>query len=203
MTSPKLPRRTRNKLDKRARIQAAAMRLFAERGFDATTTKAVADEAGVAAGTIFLYAQDKSDLLILAIHDELARVIEAQFMSMPDAPLLEQLLRVFSGFLSFYEAHPKIAGAFVQTVVTKHGPNAVEMDRLTLSALQRIAGLVQAAIDRGELLSDVPPLLLAQNAFALYVSSLMAWLRGYAEDGRGLLRIALELQLRGLLKTKT
>jgi TetR/AcrR family transcriptional regulator, cholesterol catabolism regulator len=201
MSSTSVPRRVRNKLDKRTRIQAAAFELFSEKGFEATTTKAIADAAGVAAGTIFLYAQDKSDLLMLAMRDELARVVEERFAAMPEAPLLEQLLHVFAGLLAFYEAHPKVAVAFVQTLVAHHGPNAAEMDRLTIDTLGRMAGLVHGAIERGELVADVPPLLLAQNCFALYFSSLTAWLRGYAPtavDATALLRIALELQLRGL-----
>ena len=53
----------------------------------------------------------------------------------------------------------------------------------------------------GALDEDVPPLLLAQNFFALYFSSLAAWLRKFvhtSEETLGLLRVALELQLRGL-----
>lgn len=201
MTSKKAPRRERNKLDKRARIQAAATRLFSERGFDATTTKAIADEAGVAAGTVFLYAEDKADLLLLAMCGELARVVEERFASLPPPPLVDQLVHVFGGFLSFYEAHPKLAIAFVQTVITSHGRNAEEMDRLTIGTLQRFAALIEAAQARGELQRDVPPLLLAQNCFAIYFSALSAWLRRFAatmDEALGMLRLALSLQLRGL-----
>jgi TetR/AcrR family transcriptional regulator, cholesterol catabolism regulator len=196
-----ISRRDRNKLDKAARLERAAMRLFSERGFDATTTKAVADEAGVATGTVFLYADDKADLLVLAMKGELARIVEERLATMPAAPLVEQLLHFFGGFIAFYAARAEIAARFVQTLLVHRGKNAEALDRLTVAALERLAMLVEAAIERGELVADVPPLLLAQNCFALYFGAVSAWLRGYVptvEEALGLLRMSLELQLRGL-----
>ncbi|MGN6221568.1 MAG: TetR/AcrR family transcriptional regulator [Microbacterium sp.] len=47
----------------RTRILDAAERLFAERGFDATPTGAIADLAGVPKGLLFYYFPTKADLL--------------------------------------------------------------------------------------------------------------------------------------------
>ena len=47
----------------RQRILDAAERLFAERGYDATTTKAVSDQAGVATGLVFYHFTSKAELL--------------------------------------------------------------------------------------------------------------------------------------------
>src|SRR5262245_44638568 len=57
--------RARKKRDKLERLRAAAWELFATKGFDATTTREIAERAGVATGTLFLYAKDKPDLLFL------------------------------------------------------------------------------------------------------------------------------------------
>ena len=59
----RMSKRTRNKLDKRERIRDAAWSLFVERGYAETTTREVAARAGVGAGTLFLYADDKADHL--------------------------------------------------------------------------------------------------------------------------------------------
>jgi len=48
----------------RARILRAAQKLFARKGFDATTTKDLARKAGVAEGTIFRYFPSKKTILI-------------------------------------------------------------------------------------------------------------------------------------------
>ncbi len=50
--------------DKRDRIMNAAITAFAQTGYHQATMAAVAREAGVAAGTIYLYFKSKDDLLI-------------------------------------------------------------------------------------------------------------------------------------------
>lgn len=58
-------RRERNKQAKLDRITAAAAELFAEHGVDEVTTQQIADKADIGAGTLFLYAKSKGELLLL------------------------------------------------------------------------------------------------------------------------------------------
>ena len=71
-----LGRRERNKLDKLARITAAAGELFAERGVDEVTTQEIADRADIGAGTLFLYAKSKGELLLLVQNSTYAGALE-------------------------------------------------------------------------------------------------------------------------------
>lgn len=48
---------------RRTQLAAVALRLWAERGFDQTSVAAIADEAGVAKGTFYLYFDSKEALL--------------------------------------------------------------------------------------------------------------------------------------------
>jgi AcrR family transcriptional regulator len=48
----------------RSRILKSAMRLFAKKGFDGTTTKELAEDAGVAEGTLFRHFTNKKAILI-------------------------------------------------------------------------------------------------------------------------------------------
>ena len=50
--------------DTRARILQAALRLFARKGYDGTTTKDLANSAKVAEGTLFRYFPNKKSILI-------------------------------------------------------------------------------------------------------------------------------------------
>src|SRR5690554_4701746 len=95
-------RRERNKLDKLARIEKAGRALFAKRGFEATTTRAIAERADIGIGTLFLYFPKKEDLLVHlfqrdigAVTPELLATLSAQ------APLLDQLLHVFDGLYAY------------------------------------------------------------------------------------------------------
>jgi AcrR family transcriptional regulator len=48
----------------RRRILKSAMRLFAKKGFDSTTTKELAEDAGVAEGTLFRHFTNKKAILV-------------------------------------------------------------------------------------------------------------------------------------------
>src|SRR5262252_7155366 len=90
-----LGQRERNKLDKLRRIKDAARELFVAKGFDDTTTREIAIRAGVGIGTIFVYAENKRDLLFLIANDELEKVTErAEAAVQVSASLMQNLLSV-------------------------------------------------------------------------------------------------------------
>jgi AcrR family transcriptional regulator len=67
-------------LDKRQAILRAARELFASQGYDDTTIAQVAQAAGVAVGTVYLYFENKHDILVevcLALNAEIAKVIQS------------------------------------------------------------------------------------------------------------------------------
>ena len=64
------PRERDDGLSARERILATAERLFAERGFDRTSTARIAAAAGVPHGLIFYHFKTKMDLLLAVIRDD-------------------------------------------------------------------------------------------------------------------------------------
>jgi AcrR family transcriptional regulator len=199
---PAAGRREQQKLDKRERIRAAAWELFTTVGYDETTTKAVAARADVAAGTLFLYARDKQDLLCLVMRARLAETTDARFATLPrGAALLDQLMHVFRGLFQMYAEHPGVAAAFIKHYPGADGPNGQELNALTFAFLHRLGQLVHAAQTRGEVAADVEAMRAAGNIFWLYFGALMTWLGGYGTLEAALdpgLRSALALQIRGL-----
>ncbi|KIC69267.1 TetR/AcrR family transcriptional regulator [Pseudarthrobacter phenanthrenivorans] len=65
LASQPVSRRERNKQAKLDRITAAARELFAKHGIDEVTTQQIAEKADIGAGTLFLYAKSKGELLLL------------------------------------------------------------------------------------------------------------------------------------------
>ncbi len=197
-----LGRREQNRLDKRERIQRAGWELFTGIGYDDTTTRAVAERADVAAGTLFLYAVDKRDLLCLVMHDELAAVTDDRFATMkPNAPLEDQLMHLFSGLFAMYREHPELAAAFVRHFPGADGPNGRALMELTVTAVSRIAELVVRKQERGEVAADVDAFQAATNFFSLYFGVLISWISGFITSDSALdatLSGALDLQIRGL-----
>jgi AcrR family transcriptional regulator len=87
--------RERAKLKRRALVQLTAMRLFAERGYDATTITDVAAAAEVSRRSVLLYFPSKADLA-LAWSNQVCERATAVFTARPDAgfvDLIDQWLR--------------------------------------------------------------------------------------------------------------
>ncbi|ROS48893.1 TetR/AcrR family transcriptional regulator [Frigoribacterium sp. PhB24] len=75
-SAPPPGRRERNKQEKLERITRAASDLFARHGVDEVTTQQIAEAADVGAGTLFLYARTKGELLLLAQNAAYARSLD-------------------------------------------------------------------------------------------------------------------------------
>lgn len=69
-------RRERNKQQKLERIVEAARELFALRGVDEVTTQEIADRADIGTGTLFLYARNKGELLLLVQNSSYEHALE-------------------------------------------------------------------------------------------------------------------------------
>jgi AcrR family transcriptional regulator len=189
------------KAQTREQIRAAAWDLFTSKGFEGTTTQAIAKRAKVAAGTVFVHASDKADLLFLVMHDRLQEVVDERLASVPGGLLIDRLMHVFSGLFAMYGEHPGVAAAFVQHLPGARGPNAQRMWTMTFGFVHRIGMLVAEGQATGEIARDIEPFSAAQNVFALYFAALMSWLNGHVTLEAALdplLRNALALQVRGL-----
>lgn len=80
---PGVGRRERKKLQTRQALRAAALRLFTERGFDATTVEDITDAADVAPRTFFLHFPSK-EAVLLGDGTELARALVTALAGRPE-----------------------------------------------------------------------------------------------------------------------
>lgn len=195
-------RRARNREDKLARIEKAGRTLFARRGFDATTTRAIAARADIGTGTLFLYFAKKEDLLVHLFHRDIGAVLEAMWAGLPARPLRAQLLHVFDALYDYYARDPALSRVFVKELLFLDAPRRDRVTAFTLDFLQRLVGLIEAARARGELAPAAgEPRQLAYAAFGLYCFTLINWLGGGIDDrtvAGGQLRASLDLLLAGL-----
>src|SRR3989440_2862666 len=112
-------RRADQKEATRARIVAAALALFRSRGFDATTTKAIARRAGVAEGTVFNYFPTKEDIALHFFEQEVDHAMAAVRGNarLRKAPLQEKLFALVQTQLEFLSPHERFIGAaFVEAL---------------------------------------------------------------------------------------
>lgn len=64
--APRLNKRDHAKIRTRAKVLAAARKLFAEKGHQGATIRGIAKEAGMSTGAVFANFKDKEDLYVAA-----------------------------------------------------------------------------------------------------------------------------------------
>lgn len=201
-------RRDDKKDQKRARIVAAAAALFAKQGFDATTTRQIAEKARIAAGTLFLYAPTKTDIVMMVFEDTIGRALEEAIATLP-APagpdgraVTAQLLHLYRAFFAVYEDNPRLARVFVKELLWLEGDSRDKRRALEAELFGVIGRIVAEAQQRGALGARVDPFLFAASTFSLYFAALAGWLSGEvpsAADALSLLERALDLLVHGAL----
>src|SRR6186997_1247836 len=103
---PDSPRSERS--DKRAAILEAALHLFVERGFHGTAVPLVAEKAGVGAGTIYRYFQNKEALVNALYRQWKGALVESLLSDFPvGRPAREQFSHVWRCMMSFARQNPQ------------------------------------------------------------------------------------------------
>jgi AcrR family transcriptional regulator len=170
--------RETNKADKRKRIQEAARHLFSTQGFDATSTREIASLAGVGLSTLFLYADDKRDLLFLAANDDLEALTKTAFARVrPTSSLLIQLIGIFRCFFEFYDSNRVFSRDLLRelTFFTSGRQSArfQATRRATILAIEKVISEVRK---RGVISSASSDACIAEAIFYLFAADVRRWL---------------------------
>ncbi|MCU0754622.1 MAG: TetR/AcrR family transcriptional regulator [Xanthomonadales bacterium] len=186
------PRRRQRRKDARpAEIVAAAMRLWAERGYAATRLDDVAAQAGIAKGTVYLYFPSKAALFEAALRERLDTTFgEAMGLAAPAGPPTAALLTQF--FDTLRQRMIEAGAGVLLKVLIGEGHRFPE-----LVALHR-----ELAVERGGELSaealTLDPRLVMAPALVAALWSILYPDAVPADDPAALLRQHLALLLRAL-----
>ena len=167
----------RSQAARRERVVAAALSLAAEGGYDAVQMRDVAQEAGVALGTIYRYLASK-DHLLAACQVAFARDVQRRLEEKPAQgdTAADRVVDVLRRATRRTEREPKLMAAMV-TAISSPDP-AVE-------PCQREITEVMAAI-LAKPMSDVDPALREGIIRALshvWFSALQGWVNGWTNVG--------------------
>ena len=166
------------------RIRSAALELFQAKGYEATTTKEIAEAADVAIGTIFMYANDKRDLLFLIFNDELDGLVDTAFGQVDSRQPLS--LQAFEVFAHFYAAfHQKVILARLllrELVFFSEGQQAAQYLENRRRIVARLKDMARDAAARGSIKADSDIERIANTFFYLFSGEVRFWLSDEEPD---------------------
>ena len=171
--------RARAKAETRERILEAALALFQKKGFEGTTTKAIARNAQVAEGTIFNYFKTKEDIALFFFEKEAEHVI-ASFENgkrLKNAPLDEKLFALIQRQLEYIAPYERFIGSVILQAFqpsSKLSPFSLESQSLQVRYLTFVQKLFKEAEEKGEIgpVSWWTP----QAFWVYYIGILFYWL---------------------------
>lgn len=176
MDSPNMSVRDTKKVEKRKRIEKAAIEVMAKQGYDRTTVSQIARAAGVADGTIYLYFENKDDLLLKTIDEITERFIKEGLA------VLEATKSPMARIQKFAELHLTNLGAdenlaCIFQIELRH--NLALMKHFSETKLRKyfayLESYIRAAQEEGEIRKDLNPWLTAKILFGALDEAATNW----------------------------
>ena len=175
-----------------AEILAAALQVFAARGFQGTRLDEVARRAGVSKGALYLYFETKADLVRAVVTDAISPNIErVKAMASAEVPF-EQAARMGLGMMARTVAGDRRVSGVVKLVIaeSRNHPELATIWHETVvePGVTLISGLIAAAQARGEVRPG-DPRLFAFGLMGPMVLS-MVWRETFEPVGAGPIDVA-------------
>ncbi len=196
--APPNKRDLQKKLTAQAILQAAK-KLFAEQGFDNTTTRAIATEAGVGIGTVFAHYPDKASLLGEALRGEIDKVVDqTRSLLAKEDTLEDKLVFLSAGLLRYYIDNHNLSRELIKNATFQGGPETQAYNDQMAGFIELVSHVISAAIADGTLSKNVRVPAMALNYMAIHFIFVWSCLRQDAPSLKDLLK-QMQIQVESLL----
>jgi AcrR family transcriptional regulator len=139
----------------RCRLLEAARRVFASQGYEATTNRQIADEAGLTTGAIYHYVPSKADLyaaVYLEVQERVSRAFEQAITD--ETSLLDRFNAMLDATVSLNCKDPSLPG-FVVAVSSESQRHPELMERVR--AMQTTSSFVRRLVEDAAAAGELPP----------------------------------------------
>ncbi|KEO82837.1 TetR/AcrR family transcriptional regulator [Tumebacillus flagellatus] len=166
-------RRERKKQETRTKIFTAAMKLFQERGYDATTIDMIAEHADVARGTVFLHFPTKEAILAHWGQEPLEEVIERRSeWDRPDLTCEQKIMEIFEIAMTTNRENLPLVRIFIKSSLNT--PSAVIQGDIR-SLRNLFADILEAGQERGVLRESIDPIIAGNMIENIYLHAVNDW----------------------------
>jgi TetR/AcrR family transcriptional regulator, fatty acid metabolism regulator protein len=165
--------------DKPQQIIEAAVRVFARKGYFSSRVSDIAREAGIAAGTIYLYFDTKEAVLITLFREKMAAFVAALRKAITDEPdAVAKVRRLVHLHFHMLEQNPELAGV-VQVELRQgqkffRGPATQEI----AGYFALIASLLEEGVAAGRFRADLPVKVATKMLFGAMDQMATSWVLG-------------------------
>lgn len=167
-------RRERKKDETRSRIFQAAIELFREKGFEATTVDEITERADVAKGTFFNYFPRKEAVLGYLSEVQWAEAEEfAETILRADRPVRDKLTELLARLAAVYQEEPELSRYVMRESMKRAYTPSDAVHHHWHSLLMR---LVQMGQQAGEFRRDVNPVRAVYVLGSVYLGTVFMWL---------------------------
>jgi len=156
----------------RQRLQAAALELFATRGFEETTAAEIAQSVGLTERTFFRHFSDKREVLFYGQEQFLQAFVDGVDAAPPDASPLEVIAAAVRGAASFFPDERRPYSRIRQSVIDAN-PALRERELHKLSGTATM--LAEALRARG--IGEPSATLAAQSGATVFGIAFAQWIR--------------------------
>jgi AcrR family transcriptional regulator len=156
----------------RERLQAAALELFATRGFEQTTTAEIAQAVGLTERTFFRHFSDKREVLFIGQHLFLQAFLDGIEAAPPGAAPLEVVASALRSAASFFPDERRSYSRLRQSVIDKN-PALQERESHKLSGLATT--VAEALRSRG--VTEPAATLAAESGAIVFGIAFAQWIR--------------------------
>lgn len=171
------PLQAARKMAYRKIIVEAAERVFAQYGFEAAKVQAIADEAGVAVGTIYSVFGSKAELFSEVLTHRLPELLQITSAAAINASTpLEALTTGLRAYIVYLLRHPESLQIHLREHAWGLGPRRATAQQLEAwrQGMELEASVLKTAIAEG-LVIDVDPYVLARCITAVHQVQLWDW----------------------------
>ena len=158
----------------RSRLYSVAIRLISERGYEATTLRDIAKEAGVSVGLLYRYFPSKQ-AVVIALYDELSTDYARHATAMAPGKWRDRFVFALTTSLKVLEPHRVALRALTPVLVGD--PNDGIFAATTAFSRLRVQRVFEAAITEA---SDAPSSPLAESLgrllYMIHLAVLLWWL---------------------------
>jgi len=169
-------------MDNKARISQAAVRVFSREGFHRARMKSIAQEAGVAVGTIYNYFKDKDDLLLSVFEDGIR--IRMDFLGElgnTSLPIRDQIQHLLESHFAQIREQQELAELILFERFHRGSRLRDRILSLQKLIIDQIADFIAAGVSQGWV-RPCHPKIVAQALFDLVQTMTACWVFSSPDD---------------------